>query len=160
MSCECEPLRWARALHPGGTDQYAVDFEADLTRWLERRTWYAAGVRVRSRLVGGYEWEITVAGQTGLVEKRLPTTLGQTVVDGSATLTCRAISTDSLEATLDGATWESSGVTISSEILSAQRAIATLTSDDEGEHEVLVTGTAGVRTIPVTCILKVARCQE
>lgn len=164
MTCDsdCEPPAWLRALHPGGTDQFGFDFEADLTRYLERRTSYSSGTRLRSRLVGGYEWEVTTAGQTGLSEPRLPTTLAATVTDGSVVLTCRAISTASLEATVSAVAWDApTGITVSSESISDQRAVATLSADADladGEYEVVITATAGAKTIPVTCILKVNRC--
>lgn len=162
MTCECEAQAWERPLHPGGVDQYAYDFENDLARWLERRTTYQTSTFLRSRLVPGYEWEVTVAGQTGLKEPRLSTTIGQTTQDGAAVLTCRALSTSSLEAVLSDAEWEApDGITVSGETETGQRAIATLEADESiavGDYPILITATAGTKTIPVTCVLRVSKC--
>lgn len=163
MSCDCFPLRWPQSLSPGGSDQFAVDFGLRFARLLTRRTSYDLGMRLRSRQVAGFEWEVTKAGQTGSLDPRLPVVVGNSVVDGSCVLTCRPISTASLEAQISGVVWDTAaGITVSGETWdTAQRASATLSvaSDVEpGEYEILVTATAGTKVIPAVCVLQVGGC--
>lgn len=162
MTCECEPAKWERPLAPGGTDVYAVDFEDDLAMFLQRSTSYSTGTFLRSRLVKGYEWEVTTAGQTAIREPRLGTTIAGTTADGSCVLTCRALSTNSLEATVSAVTWEApTGITVSDDSYTGQLAYATLaiaSTFEEGEHEIVVTAIAGTKVIPKSVILQVNRC--
>lgn len=164
MDCGGFHFRWGQALAPGGSDQFAVDFGSRLARMLDRATTYGLGVRLRSSRVAGFEWEVTQAGQTGFgPEPRLPIIDGQWVADGSCILTCRPISTASLEAQISGVVWDTpAGITVSGETWdTAQRASATLSvaSDVEpGEYEILVTATAGTKVIPQVCVLEVGSC--
>lgn len=163
MSCQddCAKLLWQQPIAPGGADRYAVDFTPYLTRWLERDSDVSMGQRFRSKLVAGYEWEATAAGRTGLREPRLPTTIGQPIQDGSAVLTCRELSTDSLLATVSDVDWSTpAGIAASAENLTGQKASALLTVGSgvaKGEYDVLVTATAGELIQSVTGVLKVCR---
>lgn len=163
MNCDCFPIRWPQSLAPGGSDQFAVDFGLRLSRILARRTSYELGVRLRSRQVAGFEWEVTQAGQTGALDPRLPRVLGDTVTDGSCVLTCRPISTASLEAQITAVTWQGpAGITAAGETWDgAQRTAAVLSAGpgvQPGEYPVVVTATAGQKVIPQTCILRVGSC--
>jgi hypothetical protein len=163
MTCDCFPLRWEQPLAPGGSDQYAVDFAPRLARLLGRRTSYDLGVRLRSSKVAGFEWEVTRAGQTGDIEPRLPTKEGLTVQYGSCILTCRAISTGSLEAQITAVTWTPPpGLTITGDTWGTdQKAVATITAGSNlatGEYTIKVTATAGDKVIVQDCILKVGNC--
>lgn len=163
MSCDCFPLRWQQAIAPGGSDQYAVDFTGRLARTLSRRTSYDLGTFLRSARVAGFEWEVTQAGQTGVQEPRLPAVVGRTVKDGGCELTCRPLSTASLEAQLSAAAWSApAGITISnSQVDAAQKATATISvaaNTVPGEYTIKVTATAGSKVIVQDCILKVGNC--
>lgn len=64
----------------------------------------------------GYEYRVTTAGQTAEKEPSWPTTVGSTVVNGSVTFTCQAISNDSLWCTIQSSVWEPpTGVSASGE---------------------------------------------
>lgn len=163
MSCDCFPLRWEQELAPGGADEFSVDFAPRLARVLARRTSYEAGVRLRSSKVAGFEWEVTEAGQTGDIEPRLPTVDGAWVRDGGAVLTCRPLSSASLEAQISAVEWSPPpGITKSGDSWdAAQKAVATLTAAsniEPGDYEILVTGTAGSKVIPQVCVLRVGGC--
>lgn len=163
MNCDCFPIYWQQSLAPGGSDQFAVDFGLRLSRILARRTSYGLGARLRSRKVAGFEWEVTQAGQTGVQEPRLPTVVGKTVKDGGCMLTCRPLSTASLEAQISAAAWSApAGITISnSQVDAAQKAIATISvaaNTAPGEYTIKVTATAGGKVIVQDCILKVGNC--
>lgn len=65
----------------------------------------------------GLEYEVTVAGRTGGRVPMFPTAIGQAVVDGSATLTARAMTAGSLRGTIGTSSFPSvDGVTLSGEI--------------------------------------------
>lgn len=87
------------------------EFAFDLTRRLERRwqarAFYSNGQRIRpERKRSGFEYEAGSDGETGLKEPSFPIILGETVVDGSITWTCRAISAQSLRRTISSVTWD------------------------------------------------------
>lgn len=87
------------------------EFAFDLTRRVERRwqarAFYSNGQRIRAeRKRAGFEYEAGGDGQTGLKEPNFPAVIGDTVVDGSITWTCRAISNSSLRRTIQNVTWD------------------------------------------------------
>lgn len=130
-------------MHPGDRLDFEVDFETALTRWHEPGRTYAAAVRVRVPARPGFEYEATSAGQTGKAPPIFPTTIGQTVSDGSVVWTCRAVTTSSLSTTLATATWNvlDAGVTASGQAVSGQKATAFLQGGVDGnDYRVQVTG--------------------
>lgn len=163
MNCDCFPVRWPQSLGPGGSDQFAVDFGLRLARLLTRRTSYDLGMRLRSRQVAGFEWEVTRAGQTGSLDPRLPVVVGDSVVDGSCVLTCREISAASLESQISVVTWQApSGITATDVTWDVTQRVAAVLSVgptvQPGEYEVVVTANAGQKVIPQTCVLRVGSC--
>ncbi len=67
------------------------------------RTWepgrvYAAATFVRPRLSTGFEYECTDPGQSASEEPIWPTTIGQTIVDGSVVWACRDQSNAAVDA--------------------------------------------------------------
>jgi hypothetical protein len=103
-------------------------------------------MRVRARVVSGFEYEATAGGQTSAREPIWPKVIGGTVVDGSVTWTCVALSTDSLIATVSGAAWSAgAAITITSPVLYGQVATAMLEvaeDDTDGtDQQVTVTAT-------------------
>lgn len=69
-------------------------------------------VRPRSIEAGGrgatgFEYIVTTAGQSGVIEPRWPVVDGETVTSGSVEFTAQAISNDSLAKRIDTSTWDS-----------------------------------------------------
>lgn len=147
MSCETEKASVWPSKDPEETLDYAVDFEPFLTRFWERGTTYTTSTRVRPTRPNGFEYECTSGGQSAQREPIWPTTLGATKTDGSITWTCRAVSSSSLTASIDGTpTWEADGVTISGETVSDSLAIAYISGGTDGEDysvQVIATMTDG-----------------
>jgi hypothetical protein len=86
------------------------------------RTWdsgtiYAATQRVRPKKANGYEYECTTAGQSDATQPEWPTTIGGTVIDGSAVWTCRAITSASLTRAITTCVWTGTGLTIDGEMI-------------------------------------------
>lgn len=84
--------------------------------WVGGRV-YRATERVRPSSANGYEYECTTAGQSktlrGSKEPTWPTALGATVVDGSVTWTCRALSAATLRRVISAVTYDTpTGVTV------------------------------------------------
>jgi hypothetical protein len=162
MTCESEPAGvWGDA-DPESAEFYYVDFTAKLTRWREAGKEYGSGVRFRVRGVPGFEYEVTSPGQAGQREPIFPRAVGLTVQDGSATLTCRALSTASLITTISGTpTWscDDPALSFSGQSLTDQIAKAKITLSgavDGTDYEVLVKATgADGQVIPKRCILPV-----
>lgn len=77
---------------------------------------YSSGQYVRPTRPTGFAYECTTGGTTGAREPRdWPTTLTQTITDGSVVWTCRAASTNGVNAiTSPSATSDPTGLTISS----------------------------------------------
>jgi hypothetical protein len=158
MTCETLPAGVWPDKDPETTEEFGVDFTARLTRWWEPRRDTSTSTRVRSRMRAGYEYECTTGGQTGLKEPLWPTTVGQTVQEGSVTWTCRAISTASLTSTVSGVVWTpDTGITSASPSLAGQVAISNLSGGSDGiDYEVKVAATlADGRVLVKRCILPV-----
>lgn len=163
----CKPVKasvWPPK-HPDATLDYAVDFEEECARLWSRLTDFIAGERIRIFTGGksvGYEFEPTTPGRSGVRVPLFPSTIGDTVVDGSVTWTCRALSSASLLRTISGTpTWEvdddDAVVTISGETVSGLKAIANLAGGEDDE-DYIVTVTAATSdglVIPKTVILPV-----
>lgn len=76
----------------------------------------AAGDFRRPKKPNGYEYEVTVGGQCEKAEPDWPTTIDETVVCGSATFTCRALSNNSLARVIQSVVWSNTGtLTINSD---------------------------------------------
>lgn len=161
----CKPVKapvWP-SKHPTAELDYAVDFEERCARQWSALTDFAAGERIRVFSGGkavGFEFEPTTPGRTGLRPPIFPSTIGDTVPDGSVVWTCRAISSDSLLRTISGTpTWESDedAVTFSGETVSGFKAIAKIAGgEDDEDYVITVTAeTSDGLVIPHTVILPV-----
>lgn len=80
--------------HISKTETEAYIAEVELNQALSR-TWqpgkeYGLTEYVRPNIANGYEYEATAAGQSGTIEPKWPTTVGNAVADGSVTWTARA----------------------------------------------------------------------
>lgn len=147
MSCdEIEIESWP-AKHPDATLDYAIDFEEQCARQWEKWQDYSVGQRIRifrSGRSSGLEMECTVAGRSGGRFPIFPSSQGATVIDGSVTWTARTISATSLLRTIDGTPeWDGgSGITISGETVSDEKAIARIAGGEDGKsYEVTITAT-------------------
>lgn len=114
----CEPHATYDCIRPDEVVPFELDLEGDIIRSWQGGKVYVLGERVRPGSPNGFEYECTTAGQTkrlrGIKEPSWPTTIGQTVVDGSVVWTARALSGNSLARTISGVTYEPpTGVTLS-----------------------------------------------
>jgi hypothetical protein len=165
MTCDAfvEAHVWP-AKDPGDKLDYPVNFERHLARQWEKWTDFTTGQKIRVYLNGqasGFEFEATTGGRTSGRAPTWPTTISATVADGSVTWTCRALSADSLKATISGVpTWTAdTGITVSNQTIIGNRAIAYLADGTDGEdYTVLVKATMTDGTsITAVCILPVRR---
>lgn len=142
---------------PDETLDYAANFTPHCTRYREPDTDYAVGTRVRPFRPNGFQYSASVAGRTAGREPVWPTTVGGTVVDGSVTWTCEAVSAASLKRTVSAVTWTvDTGLTKSAEALSGTLAVANLGAGTLGEkYFVRAKATCSDSTTPV-----VAFCVE
>lgn len=107
---------------PGET----LPLQIDLTDFCERR-WdakRAAGIYGLSEFVRptparrtGYQYEVTTAGQVAPEEPTWPTTVSETVADGSVVWTCRAMGNQSLTKTIVSVDWDGDGFSVSDETI-------------------------------------------
>jgi len=135
VTCDIEAAEAWPAKHPDATLDYAIDFEEECSRPWDKWQDFATGTRIRVFRPGqasGYEFEATTGGRTGGRNPVFPT--AGTLTDGSVTWTPRAISSASLVRTIVGTpTWiADSGVTVSSETVSDQKAIAKIAGGTDG----------------------------
>lgn len=143
MSCETVAAEVWEEKHPDATLDYAADFEKDCSRLWDKWQDFATGTRIRVFRPGhasGYEMEATTGGRSGGRHPTFPT--AGTLTEGSVTWTPRAISSASLLRTIVGTpTWVAdSGVTVSAESLSDQKAIAKIAGGTDGvDYSVTVT---------------------
>jgi len=106
-------------------------FGIDWAKWL-KKPWRAGqlvtvGAVIRPRTPNGYQLTATVGGQSGNVEPIWPTTIGQTIVDGSVTWAVEALDLTSLSATVVSAQWQvPTGVAVDGQSLSGQIVSAVL----------------------------------
>jgi len=160
VSCEPEQAQVWPSKDPADALDHYVDFEDEGVRKWTADTDFGTAVRLRPVRGNGFEYESN-GGRSGLKPPVFPTVIGQTVTDGSQTLTCRAVSTASLRKTVAGTpTWiADSGITVSSPGISGTRASAVLSGGVDGqEYTVLVDAdfTDGTSKT-ATCILPVSR---
>lgn len=158
MSCQDEAASVWPEKEPDATEEFAVDFTHRLTRFRTPATEYALGIRFRVPGVAGFEYEVTSAGQTADRMPIYPKTLAATIVDGSAALTCRSLSTASLVTTVSSFAWDvPSELTISGQSDAGQVSRAKLAGgESEVDYSVVVTATcADGQIIPKRCILPV-----
>lgn len=84
---------------------YAFNFTHEFAHKWQPGIPYADGALVRpSKIVTGFEYEAT-EGVSGETEPDWPTTLGQSVTDGSVTWTAKAITTSSLRHRIASVVW-------------------------------------------------------
>lgn len=72
-----------------GVDQLTLTITNATALW-QASTAYVLTDMVRTTAKNGYKYEATVAGNSGATEPTWPTTIGNTVVDGTVTWTCTA----------------------------------------------------------------------
>lgn len=136
MDCAIEPADVWPAKDPAEKLDYAVNFEPGLLRRWIPGAHHEVDDRVRPTKPNGYQLKCTVAGQSGSKEPTTwPTTVGETITEGSVTWQCEAISDDGLVATLDGTpNWTAeAGVTVSAETADGQMAFAKIEGGADGE---------------------------
>src|SRR5437868_3469025 len=100
----CDPAKagiWPEK-DPQAKLDYYVSFERECTRYWTPNTDFASSVRIRPNKHTGFEYASS-GGRSGAREGfGWPTTLGQTVVDGSITWTCQTLSAASFKKTISG----------------------------------------------------------
>jgi hypothetical protein len=75
----------------------------------------------------GYAYQATQAGYSGTTEPIWPTTIGQSVTDGSVIWQCVAFSAANLYSTVASATWAApSGVTVPGQAIAGQIVMAVI----------------------------------
>jgi hypothetical protein len=166
MNCAARPALLLEQKTPAEADWRGVQFGADLVNWIGRRKAIPLTERGRFASVAGFEYECTVAGETGKKEPILPTTIAATVMDGSVQLTCRAVSSGSLVATISSVVWTApAAITVSDEEIQDTMAIARLAGGVAGEdYSISVAATlSDGRVLEEICVLPVrtptADCQ-
>lgn len=155
-------LQWS-SKEPGATLDYYVGFEKECARVWEPFTDFSSGDRIRVYVPGrasGFEF-LATAGRTAGRMPAWPSTIDNTVQDGSITWTCKALSTASLRRTISGTpVWSAdTGVTISGAAVAGQVAYALISGGADGEdYSVTVTATLSDGVIvPVVVVLPVRR---
>jgi hypothetical protein len=99
---------------PEEIKDYVIDWSAESYRFWNYATEYNAGTKVRPSLANGFEYSASATGQTsGKKEPTWPTTVGDTVTDGSITWTCTSITTDGLLRHVSASTWTCDDASIS-----------------------------------------------
>lgn len=105
---------------PTDVKDWAFNWAGETFRYFMLGGEYAAGTRIRPTVANGFEYEAGGNGQTSAKkEPTWPTTLGATVVSGSITFTCVAISTAGLFRSITSSVWEAetgSALTLSGDI--------------------------------------------
>lgn len=159
MSCEEEAAKSWDAKHPDDTEVFVVDFERACARYWAPKDDFTLGDRIRLKGRNAFEHELTAAGRTGAREPVFAEAIGAETRDGSATWTCRAISTASLVKSISGIpTWVSdAGLSITGQAKAGLQAYATISGGAQGEnYTVEVQATfSDATTLTATCILPV-----
>ncbi len=158
MTCESRPALLLEQKTPDEIDWRGVTFAKDLVNWIGRGQALSLSARGRFASSSGYEFECTIAGVTGQREPILPTTEGATVKDGSATLTCRAVSSASLRATIASVDWDAPAeITVTNEVIQDTEVRATLAGGVDGQdYEISVQATlSNGNVLEEFCILPV-----
>ena len=148
-------------LRVGEVKPYGIDLTSFLAnRWVEGEIRSLGEcVRPRERSAGGsgpngFEYECTVAGQSGADEPEWPIVPGDTVTDGSCVWTCRGISNGSLAGTITSSLWKGmdglvnfSGdatITTGGEQKTAVRVTGIAAGSGEIRNEVVISNSLGV----------------
>lgn len=92
-----------------GNFGYLVD---QLTQWAATTAYSLENLRRPLAARNGYYYEVTTAGTSGGTEPTWPTTVGNTVVDGTVTWTCRQIPKSDAVLSAWGRLWMFSGTTV------------------------------------------------
>ena len=134
---------------PAEALDYSVEFIAHAARYREPNTDYNTSTKVQPKRATGLEYNASTGGRTGTDEPRWPTTVAQTVTDGSVIWTAAAISTASLTRTLSSATWTAdTGLTVSGQALQGTKSTATISGGTLGQtYLVRVDGTFSDATV-------------
>lgn len=91
---------------PGDIKDWAIDWRVETFRYRMPGVEYQSGVHLRPLVANGFEYQVENNGQSNeKTEPKWPTTLGETVSDGSLTLTCVALSSNGLRRTISTSTW-------------------------------------------------------
>lgn len=161
--CDATSIYQWGAKDPDDSVIVEVNFEGACARQRSDKEDFAAGERIRvysNSAARGFEYESS-GGRIGAREPRWPTTLDETVVDGSITWTCKALSDSSLTKTISGIpTWTAdAGITITGATISGLIASATLSGGTDGtSYTVLVKATFSDSTsLTVPCVMPVQR---
>ena len=111
---------------PADVADYSVDFTVECVRYRAPDSSYALNVCVRPAKGTGLQYRATTAGRSGSDEPRWPTTIGQTVQDGSVVWTAEAAGPASLFRQLQSVAWTAdTGVTVGSPTMDADACYAT-----------------------------------
>ena len=90
---------------PGNKLVYATDWTERIANLWTPGTLIAANSTIRVKPVTGFQYSSTAGGLTGKTAPAWPTTIGQTVLDGSVTWVCAAVDTTSLLRTIASQVW-------------------------------------------------------
>lgn len=90
---------------------------------------------VRPTVANGFAYQCTTAGTTGSREPRWPTTLAQTVVDGSVTWTCVAASANGLNVLTSPTATPDTGLTVSNVAVSESTKITATYSSGTADQD-------------------------
>ena len=134
---------------PAEALDYSVEFIAHAARYREPNTDYMTGTRVQPLRSTGLEYNASTGGRTGTSEPRWPTTVGQTVTDGSVVWTAAAISSGSLVRTLSSVVWTlDTGITKSAQTEQGTKSTAVISGGTLGQtYMVRVDGTFSDSTV-------------
>jgi len=125
MSCQTIQSECVRL---GARIPITLDFSQFAARSWRRGAIFASQVRIRGK-TPGFEYEALSTGQTGQREPTWPSTIGETVVDGSVTWETKAISDASFRKTLSLVEWDAPvGITVSGELIVAANGEQTATA--------------------------------
>lgn len=129
---------------PGEVRNISVEFFNLCARFWEPNKPFSTSTVVRPSVGNGLEYVATTGGTTKSVEPRWPTTVGQSVVDGSVTWQAQAASASSLNVpSAPAVTATPSGITASSvSVVDSTRLVFTLSGGTEGQsYELAISAT-------------------
>lgn len=135
---------------------YEVEFARALETIWKPANEYAATQYVRPVTINGFEYECTDAGQSGSQEPDWPTTIGETINDGSVEWTCRDFASNATDSIQTHTVVADTGLTIDSSTISGTRIDVTVSGGTLGrsyDMAVRANTTAGsvfVETVRIT----------
>lgn len=140
---------------PAGSRKVMLDLFGKCANYRQPNEPYGTTEYVRPDPATGFAYECTIAGTTGTRHPVWPKVIGQTVTDGSVTWTCRAASTNGLNAiTSPSAVSDPTGITISDvSVEEAHKILATYTPPASSEGQ----GYDAVFTFTLNGVTRVAR---